>query len=128
MSPEPDRDPDASSPAYTVRVSSQYSLIGLVGLIKRAADEAGMSVGKMTMLVTSAYEIGHQAVIRAEGSQATVSAVRRDGRLGVQVVLREPGEDVAEYLAGGPAERLVDHVDVQPTPGEGTAVVLTSWA
>ena len=123
MSIEPDRDPDAPSPTYTVRVSCQYSLIGLVGLIKRAADEAGMSLGKATMLVTSAYELGHQAVARAEGSQATVSAVRQGHRFGVQVVLREPGQDVAEYLAGGPAERLVDHVEVQ-----GTAVVLTSWA
>jgi serine/threonine-protein kinase RsbT len=126
----------------TVRISSEYGLLGMTGLIRRAADEIALGVPKTTLLVTAACEVVRNTMAHAGGGNASVSALRQGSHACLQVLVREQGpwiagdpfdapeDDAAPSLLGLELPDLkhwVDEFEILGLPGKATCVILTSW-
>ena len=109
---------------------------------RETAARAGFSLSDQTLIATAISEISRNIVKFAERGEVTISMVSEDGRRGISVVARDVGPGIAnpeEALRDGystyhgfglglpGAKRLMDHFELESTPGEGTTVTMEKW-
>jgi serine/threonine-protein kinase RsbT len=103
----------------------------------------GFSSTDLTLLATAISEVARNITAYAGEGEVTLRSVEQDGRRGIEVLAIDdgPGIDDVElamqdgYTTGNGlglglpgTRRLVDHFDLQTTPGAGTTVRLVKWS
>ncbi|MFJ8815177.1 anti-sigma regulatory factor [Amycolatopsis thermoflava] len=112
--------------------------------VREAALQLGFDLVSQTMIVTAASELLRNAVVHAGGGTVTIeTVVHPDGRLGLQLIVRDLGPgmaDVATAMADGYSttgglghglsgtRRMVDEFHIRSELGEGTIVTVLRWA
>lgn len=95
-----------------------------------------------TKLVTAASELGRNALVHGLGGGMTISELRKDARVGLQLVFEDSGPGIGNIeqamsdgyssarsmgLGLGGARRLVNEFDIASGPGQGTRVTVRQW-
>ncbi|MFF8830857.1 anti-sigma regulatory factor [Streptomyces sp. NPDC015131] len=137
------RDGDEDGDGATHPLRSEEDLLAVRHAVRAATLRLGFSLVDQTRIVTAASELARNAYIHGHGGTCEIRTVRRDGRTGLQLSVRDQGPgipDVEEaftdgYTTGaglghglGGARRLMDEFDVRTAPGRGTTVVAIRWA
>ncbi len=106
------------------------------------AAQAGFSATDQTVIATAISEIARNIVKFAERGEVVIATMSQDGRRGLRVVVRDVGpgiEDPDEAMRDGystyhglglglpGARRLMDRLDLESVPGEGTTVTMEKW-
>ena len=106
------------------------------------AARAGFSATDQTVIATAISEIARNIVKFAERGEVVVTTMSQDGSRGLRVVVRDVGpgiEDPEEAMRDGystyhglglglpGARRLMDRLDLESVPGEGTTVTMEKW-
>lgn len=110
--------------------------------VKELAQRRGFDGFAQAAITTATSEIARNALVHGGGGTATIEELDRSGRAGVRVTCRDAGpgiEELERALTGGfsrtgtlglglsGSKRLVDEIQIETRPGEGTRVVLTKW-
>jgi len=118
----------------TMRISSEYDVVAVRQQSRQVAIAFGFSTQEQARISTAVSEIARNALKYAQGGKAEflvdTSAVPR--MLLVEISDTGPGiKDVAAVMEGRlpgmgviGAKRLVDHFEIDSTPGRGTTVTL----
>ena len=95
-----------------------------------------------TKLVTAASELGRNTLVHGLGGAMTMSELRKDARVGLQLLFEDSGPGIADIaqamtdgyssakslgLGLGGARRLVNEFDIASEPGQGTRVMVRQW-
>jgi serine/threonine-protein kinase RsbT len=111
-------------------------------LVRRAAQEAGLSLVDQTKIVTAASELARNTVVYGLGGEMTVQLLQEETRKGVRLSFVDQGPGIADLelaltdgwtsgnglgmgLSG--ARRLVNEFEIHSRVGEGTRVTITRW-
>jgi RNA polymerase sigma factor (sigma-70 family) len=109
---------------------------------REVAALAGFSATEQTLIATAISEITRNIVKFAERGEVVVALVSTDDRRGVTVVAQDVGpgiDDPAQAMEDGystydglglglpGAKRLMDRLDLESIPGEGTTVTMEKW-
>lgn len=130
------------SEAQESPLRSENDIVLARQLVRRKAQEAGLSLVDQTKIVTAASELARNALIYGGGG-VMVSEILTNGlRRGVKLQFRDEGPGIADLdlamkdgwtsgnglgmgLSG--AKRLVNDFDIVSTPGKGTCITITRW-
>ena len=103
--------------------------------VRELGREAGLGMREQAGFATAVSEIARNAVQHGGGGQVELFLADEPGIRHFEVVVRDRGPGIADLPAvlaqRGPgqglihARRFADAVDVQSSPGRGTAVTLT---
>jgi serine/threonine-protein kinase RsbT len=111
-------------------------------LVLEWATRLEFSAVERTKLVTAASELGRNTLVHGKGGSMTISELRRESRVGLQLVFEDSGPGIADieqaltdgYSSGkslglglGGARRLVNEFEIASTPAEGTRVTVRQW-
>ena len=111
-------------------------------LVRRAAQEAGLSLVDQTKIVTAASELARNTVVYGLGGEMTVQLLQEETRKGVRLSFVDQGPGIADLelaltdgwtsgkglgmgLSG--ARRLVNEFEIHSRVGEGTRVTIARW-
>jgi serine/threonine-protein kinase RsbT len=123
-------------------VRAQQDIVGVRQVVRSWCLGIGMGLVDLTKIVTAASEIARNTVEYGGGGELTIEEVRDGLRSGVRLVFQDQGpgiSDIAQamtdgYTTGtgmglglGGTKRLVDHFEIESTPGEGTRIAITKW-
>jgi len=138
----------AESPAPTmsrvvVDVTEEYHIAQAQRAAKSLARSLGLREVATYSITTAVSELANNLFFHAHcGGTITIAALRRNGRVGVEVVAVDEGPGIADVeaamrdgfttdggLGGGlpGVERLMDELDITSVPGEGTRVLARKW-
>ncbi|MFD7918053.1 ATP-binding protein [Streptomyces sp. NPDC059740] len=143
------RDGEAAAPAREGRpsggesypVRTEEDLLVVRHAVRSASVETGFGLVDQTRVVTAASELARNAYIHGGGGVLVIERLRRPGRQGLRLTVRDDGPGIADldeamrdgYTTGaglghglGGAQRLMDDFDVDSSP-EGTTVSVTRW-
>jgi serine/threonine-protein kinase RsbT len=102
----------------------------------------GFSSTDLTLLATAISEVARNITTYAGEGEVTLRVLHQDGRRGIEVLAADEGpgiENVELAMQDGfttgnglglglpGTRRLVDHFELQTTPGAGTTVRLVKW-
>lgn len=111
-------------------------------LVRRAAQEAGLSLVDQTKIVTAASELARNTLVYGLGGEMTVQVLQEETRQGVRLSFVDQGPGIADLdlaltdgwtsgkglgmgLSG--ARRLVNEFEIHSRVGEGTRVTIARW-
>jgi serine/threonine-protein kinase RsbT len=95
-----------------------------------------------TKLVTAASELGRNTLVHGMGGSMTISELRNDSRVGLQLLFEDSGPGIADIeqamtdgyssakslgLGLGGARRLVNEFEIASAPAEGTRITVRQW-
>ena len=107
-----------------------------------AALRIGLTRTEATFVATAISEIARNITVHAGRGEIIIRAADDGSRAGLVVIARDEGPGIADVAAvlrhdytseAGlgiglwGAQRLMDKVEVQSRPGEGTTVTMTKW-
>ena len=125
-----------------IEVTTDQDVVRVRQLVRTVAVAVKLSLVDQTKVVTAASELARNTLVYGGGGTVQVDRVDNGRRSGVQIVFADQGPGIADldlaltdgYTTGGGlglglpgARRLVDEVDIQTAPGEGTTVTLVKW-
>lgn len=106
------------------------------------AAEIGFGITEIARIVTAASELGRNAHKYAGGGVMQWHALKKDVDSGLELRFADQGPGIADvdqalregYSTGGGlgmglpgARRLMDEMEIQSVPGEGTTVTVRKW-
>jgi serine/threonine-protein kinase RsbT len=111
-------------------------------LVRRAAQQAGLSLVDQTKIVTAASELARNTLVYGLGGEMTMQVLHDAARKGVRLTFVDRGPGIADIelalkdgwttgsglgmgLSG--ARRLVNEFEIQSRIGEGTRVTIARW-
>jgi len=111
-------------------------------LVRRAAQQVGLSLVDQTKLVTAASELARNTLIHGLGGDMTMQVFEENGRQGLRLTFVDDGPGIADLklamtdgwtsghglgmgLSG--ARRLVNDFHIESRLGEGTRVSIARW-
>ena len=111
-------------------------------LVRRAAQEVGLSLVDQTKIVTAASELARNTLVYGLGGEMTVQVLQEETRKGVRLSFVDQGPGIADLdlaltdgwtsgnglgmgLSG--ARRLVNEFEIHSRVGEGTRVTIARW-
>jgi RNA polymerase sigma factor (sigma-70 family) len=136
------RSEPAEEGVVRVPVSRDADVVLARQKAREVANEIGFSPTDMTLIATAVSEVTRNIVKFAQRGEVALTAVSHERRRGIQVVARDVGpgiEDLEEAMRDGfstyhgfglglpGAKRLMDHFELDSTPGEGTTVTMEKW-
>jgi len=136
------REPASDDCVARVPVSRDADVVVVRQKGREIAAEAGFSAVDQTVIATAISEITRNVVKFAERGEVVISLVAAEGRRGIRVVARDVGpgiEDPALAMTDGystyhglglglpGARRLMDRLELESVPGEGTTVTMEKW-
>jgi serine/threonine-protein kinase RsbT len=117
-----------------------------VVLIRQAARkwavEVGFSIVDQTKIVTAASELARNAVIYGGGGTVSIHTVTNGARKGLRMIFTDKGPGIPDvamalkdgYTTGsglglglGGSKRLMNELEVDSRPGEGTTITTFKW-
>jgi serine/threonine-protein kinase RsbT len=121
---------------------SEQDIVMARQLVRRRAQEIGLSLVDQTKIVTAASELARNALIYGGGGTMTAQVVTDGVRRGLKLLFADEGPgiaDVAQAMTDGwtsgsglgmglsGAKRLVNDFVLDTAPGRGTRVTITRW-
>jgi serine/threonine-protein kinase RsbT len=111
-------------------------------LVRRGAQQAGLSLVDQTKIVTAASELARNTLVYGLGGEMTMQVLNDAARRGVRLTFVDRGPGIADIelalkdgwstgsglgmgLSG--ARRLVNEFEIQSRIGEGTRVTIARW-
>jgi serine/threonine-protein kinase RsbT len=111
-------------------------------LVRRGAQEAGLSLVDQTKIVTAASELARNTLIYGLGGEMTMEILQEGTRRGVRLTFTDHGPGIPDIqlalkdgwtsgtglgmgLSG--ARRLVNEFEIHSRVGEGTRVTIARW-
>ena len=124
-----------------VPLLSEQDVVLARQLVRKKAQEAGLSLVDQTKLVTAASELARNTVIYGGGGKMTLQMLT-EGRRGVRLAFKDEGPGIPNLdlalkdgwtsgsglgmgLSG--SKRLVNEFDLVTKVGEGTCVTIAHW-
>jgi serine/threonine-protein kinase RsbT len=111
-------------------------------LVQEWATQLEFSSLEKTKLVTAASELGRNTLVHGKGGSMSISELRQDGRMGLQLLFEDNGPGIADIaqaltdgfstarslgLGLGGARRLVNEFDIASAPAQGTRITVRQW-
>lgn len=124
-------------------VTSDSDVVRVRQLVRTVAQQARLSLVDQTKLVTAASELARNTLIHGGGGEAEIELVSDGRRQGVRAVFSDTGPGIPDLdlaltdgwtsgsglgLGLSGSRRLVEHFEIDTTPGKGTRVVITAWS
>ena len=121
---------------------SDEDVVGLRRHVRERAVAIGLSLVDQTKLITAASELARNTIKYGGGGAVYLDKLADGLRQGVGLGFVDSGPGIADvelalrdgYTTGGGlglglggSKRLVDEVDIDTRPGEGTAVAVVKW-
>lgn len=111
-------------------------------LVRRGAQQAGLSLVDQTKIVTAASELARNTLVYGLGGEMTMEVLEDGGRQGLRLTFVDRGPGIADLklamtdgwtsgnglgmgLSG--ARRLVNDFEIESRLGEGTRVSIARW-
>lgn len=111
-------------------------------MVRRSAQQAGLSLVDQTKIVTAASELARNTLIYGLGGEMTIEVIAEGGRRGLRLTFVDHGPGIADLklamtdgwtsgnglgmgLSG--ARRLVNDFEIESRLGEGTRVSIARW-
>lgn len=111
-------------------------------LVRRGAQQAGLSLVDQTKIVTAASELARNTLIYGLGGEMTMEVIEDGARRGLRLSFVDHGPGIADLklamtdgwtsgnglgmgLSG--ARRLVNEFEIESRVGEGTRVSIARW-
>lgn len=111
-------------------------------MVRRSAQQAGLSLVDQTKIVTAASELARNTLIYGLGGDMTIEVIAEGGRQGLRLTFVDHGPGIADLklamtdgwtsgnglgmgLSG--ARRLVNDFEIESRLGEGTRVSIARW-
>jgi serine/threonine-protein kinase RsbT len=130
------------SDAQEAPLQSQNDIVLARQIVRRKAQEIGLSLVDQTKIVTAASELARNALIYGGGGVMVWELVTNGMRRGLKLQFRDEGPGIPDLdlamkdgwtsgnglgmgLSG--ARRLVNEFDLVTAPGKGTCVTITRW-
>ena len=135
-------DPSTGMDEIRVAIASDADTVVARQHGRTFADRIGFSRTDATFVATAISEIARNITAHAGSGEITLRSVINGHRRGLVVVARDEGpgiRDVAavlreDFRSGGGlgmglwgARQLMDEVEVQSAPGQGTTITMTKW-
>ncbi len=110
--------------------------------VRELADRLGFSSFAAAAITTATSELARNAWVHGGGGDAIVEEVERLGQRGIRVTFTDEGPGIADLsraMEGGfstvrslglglsGSRRLVDEMELDTAPGQGTRVVIVKW-
>jgi serine/threonine-protein kinase RsbT len=104
--------------------------------------EVGFSIVDQTKIVTAASELARNAVIYGGGGTVSIHTVTNGARKGLRMIFADKGPGIPDvalalkdgYTTGsglglglGGSKRLMNELEVDSKPGEGTTITTFKW-
>jgi serine/threonine-protein kinase RsbT len=111
-------------------------------LVRRAAQELGLSLVDQTKVVTAASELARNALVHGQGGVMTLEVVENSGRRGLRLTFSDHGPGIPDVnlaltdgwtsgnglgLGLSGARRLVNEFSIHSQVGSGTQVTVVRW-
>ncbi len=125
-----------------VHIRSDADIILARGRGREIAAEAGFQTTDLTLIATAISELARNIVQYAREGEIILELVRNSSRPGIMVTARDEGPgilsteramEVGFSTSGGlglglpGVKRLMDELNIESKPGEGTVVKATKW-
>jgi serine/threonine-protein kinase RsbT len=123
-------------------IHSEADIVSARQLVRRWAQEAGLSLVDITKLVTAASELARNTHEHGGGGQMRIELENQGARHGVRLSFEDQGPGIADvelalrdgYTTGkgmgiglGGSRRLVNEFAIESQPGRGTRVMIARW-
>jgi serine/threonine-protein kinase RsbT len=121
---------------------SQQDIVAARQVVRKAAQQIGLSIVDQTKIVTAASELARNAVVYGGGGVLEWEVVAENGRQGLRLTISDQGpgiEDLTLAMKDGwtsgnglglglpGAKRLVNEFILTSSPDSGTKVIVTRW-
>jgi len=126
-----------------VKVTEEHHIVQALRTAREMACSLGMSQAAVYCIATAVSELANNLIFHAaEGGKITVSVVRENGRVGVEIVAEDNGPGIVDVkaalqdgfttrggLGGGlpGVKRLMDDFEIVSEIGRGTKVWARKW-
>jgi serine/threonine-protein kinase RsbT len=121
---------------------SEHDIVLARQLVRRKAQEIGLSLIEQTKIITAASELARNALVYGGGGTMAVELLTNGARQGLQLSFQDWGPGIADMdlamkdgwtsgkgmgmgLSG--AKRLVNEFNVVTEVGKGTTVTIVRW-
>lgn len=123
-------------------LKSDHDIVLARQMVRRAAQQIGLSLVDQTKLVTAASELARNAFIYGLGGVMTMEVVEDGGRRGLRLTFADQGPGIPNLdlaltdgwtsgtglgLGLSGARRLVNDFKIQTQIGEGTRITIVRW-
>jgi serine/threonine-protein kinase RsbT len=126
----------------TQAIRSQGDIVMVRQLVRKGAQEAGLSLVDQTKIVTAASELARNTLIYGLGGEMQLEVFTEASRNGVRLTFTDQGPGIANLelaltdgwtsgnglgmgLSG--ARRLVNEFDIHSQVNQGTRVTIARW-
>jgi serine/threonine-protein kinase RsbT len=123
-------------------LKSDHDIVLARQMVRRAAQQIGLSLVDQTKLVTAASELARNALVYGRGGVMIMEIIENGGRRGVRLTFADQGPGIANLelaltdgwtsgsglgmgLSG--ARRLVNDFEIHSRVGEGTRITIVRW-
>jgi serine/threonine-protein kinase RsbT len=111
-------------------------------LVRRAAQELGLSLVDQTKVVTAASELARNALVHGQGGVMTLEVIENSGRRGLRLTFSDHGPGIPDVnlaltdgwtsgnglgLGLSGARRLMNEFTIDSQIGRGTQVTVVRW-
>jgi serine/threonine-protein kinase RsbT len=126
----------------TLPLRSDEDVVGLRKHVRERAVSIALSLVDQTKLVTAASELARNTIKYGGGGEVHLDALEDGFKRGVGLIFVDNGPGIPDLdqalrdgfttggglgLGLGGSKRLVEEVDIDSRPGEGTAVSVVKW-
>ena len=131
-------DPGAES----LPIQGKHDIVRIRQAVRRRAGELGFGLVEQTKMITAASELARNALDHGGGGTMHMEVVDDGKRRGLRLVFEDSGPGIPDldramrdgYSSGSGlglglsgAGRLVNEIDVDSAPGQGTKVTIVRW-
>jgi serine/threonine-protein kinase RsbT len=121
---------------------SEQDIVVARQLVRKLAQQVGLSLVDQTKIVTAASELARNALIYGGGGVMIAEVLTQGIRKGLKLVFRDEGPGIPDldlafkdgWTSGGGmgmglsgARRLVNDFDLTTKVGEGTTITIARW-
>jgi len=124
------------------QIHSQNDVVIARQLVRRGAQQAGLSLVDQTKIVTAASELARNTLVYGRGGTMTMEVVDAGARSGVRLTFVDQGPGIPNlelaltdgWTSGNGlgmglpgAKRLVNEFEIESRVGQGTRVSIARW-
>ena len=125
-----------------IRIESESDIVVARRTVREAATQAGFGPTDVTRIVTAASELARNIFHYAAKGSMSWRGLEGEGRCGLEVRFEDHGPGIADvslalqegYSTGQGlgmglpgVKRLMDEMDIQSAPGQGTTITIRKW-
>lgn len=126
----------------TLQVRTAPDIVNVRQVVRSWCLSMSMGLVDLTKIVTAASEIARNTLDYGLGGTMLIEELRDGLRAGVRLTFQDEGPGIPDidramtdgYTSGsgmglglGGTKRLVDHFELDSTPGAGTRIMITKW-